>query len=123
MRLVSLVSLTVLLLCAATHAADTPEAPDIGTFPVFTGDLSTANYKVLKTNLVGKTTGFWFTVLPILVNGARDAINRLVQSSAMEGMENVALINVVKSTKVISFIVGTLVITEVRADLIQFMEE
>ena len=120
-----LTAAVLIVLSAITFAGagETPLASSSGTFPIFTGDLSEAKFKVVRTNLSARSSGFWFTCLPMAMSGARDAFNDLVEEAGIEGKENVAFINVVKSTKIICFIVGTIVLTEVRADLIEFQHD
>ncbi len=82
-------------------------------------NLKKRNFKVLLSNLEGKSVGVFILFFGATPSKAK-AMNDLVKK--MKNVEGncVQLANVVTSRKVVFFLIGAVLIDEVRADLIEF---
>lgn len=98
-----------------------------GTFPHSSEtrvDLSKKNYRVVRANAVGESTGFgllWF--IPIVPPRYTDAMSKLYAMSNVTEGSAYALANVTQERADAHFIIFFLPKLIVRGDFIEFMEE
>ena len=97
-----------------------------GDFPRATGtqvELSRDNYRVVKSNVIGESTGFYFLgVIPILPPRRTAALTDLYSHTGLSAGKAEALINVAQERSTLYLILFSLPKLTVRADIIEFTE-
>ena len=98
-----------------------------GTFPHGTGtqvDLSKANYRIVKANAIGESSGFnLLGIIPIVPPRYTTAMSDLYSRvDILEGKSH-ALVNVIQERSSLYLILFSIPKLTIRADLIEFFEE
>ena len=99
----------------------------MGNFPHATGtsvNLEKNNYKMIKTNVMGASSGFTLLFFPITTPQHTVAMSRLYSGAGiMPGGKAYGLANVVQEQTSTSFILFSFPTYRVRADIIEFVDE
>ena len=95
-------------------------------FPVTSGtnvDLSRNNYRVVRSNAVGKSYGFWlFGFIPVTSPSHTSAMSDLYENARMETGRAQALVNVTQDRSFLYLILFGVPSLTVRADIIEFTD-
>jgi hypothetical protein len=98
-----------------------------GTFPHGTGtqvDLSKANYRVIKANAIGESTGFnLLGIIPIAPPRYTTAMTDLYSKVGISEGKSHALVNVIQERSNLYLILFSIPKLTIRADIIEFFEE
>jgi hypothetical protein len=97
-----------------------------GSFPARTEsrvDLSKANYRLVKANAVGSSSGFsLFMVLPIVPPRYTTAMSRLQEQAGMTEGKAQALVNVSQEQRSVYLLLFSIPTLTIRADVVEFTE-
>ena len=86
-------------------------------------DLGKKNYRVVKSNAVGTSWGFWLLgIIPIVPTSHTGAITDMCEKSSLREGSAQAYINVAEEKSTISLILFSLPKLSVRADIVEFTE-
>ena len=86
-------------------------------------DLGKKNYRVVKSNAVGASWGFWLLgVIPIVPTSHTEAITDMCEKSSLKEGSAQAYINVAEEKSTIYLILFSLPKLSVRADIVEFTE-
>ena len=99
----------------------------MGAFPHATGtevDLNKKNYRVVKANVTGESTGFaLFGIIPFVSPTYPDAMSNLSANGGIQEGKAQALVNVTQDRSVIYLILFSIPKLTVRADIIEFLDD
>ena len=99
----------------------------VGTFPHATGtsvDLTKKNYRVVKANVNGESTGFALLgIIPIVSPSYTDAMSNLSAHGGIQEGKAQALVNVTQDRSVIYLILFSIPKLTVRADIVEFIDD
>ncbi len=86
-------------------------------------DLGKKNYRVVKSNAVGTSWGFWLLgIIPIVPTSHTGAITDMCEKSSLREGSAQAYINVAEEKSTIYLILFSLPKLSVRADIVEFTE-
>jgi hypothetical protein len=86
-------------------------------------DLGKKNYRIIKSNAVGSSWGFWlFGIIPIVPISHTEAITNMCEKSSLKEGAAQAYINVAEEKTSIYLILFSLPKLSVRADIVEFTE-
>lgn len=86
-------------------------------------DLGKKNYRVIKSNAVGASWGFWLLgVIPVIPTSQTEAITDMCEKSSLKEGTAQAYINVAEEKSTIYLILFSLPKLSVRADIVEFTE-
>jgi len=86
-------------------------------------DLGKKNYRVIKSNAVGASWGFWLLgFIPIIPTSHTEAITDMCEKSSLKEGAAQAYINVAEEKSTIYLILFSLPKLSVRADIVEFTE-
>lgn len=86
-------------------------------------DLGKKNYRIIKSNAVGSSWGFWLLgVIPIIPTSHTEAITDMCEKSSLREGSAQAYINVAEERSTIYLILFSLPKLSVRADIVEFTE-
>jgi len=101
---------------------------NVGTFPSTTlstsVDLRKSNFRIIKSNAIGKSSGFilfWF--IPIVQPTYTGAMSDLYEKAGVAEGRAQALVNVTQENSKLSLLLFSIPRLTVRADIIEFIEE
>ena len=99
----------------------------VGTFPNTSGtsvDLTKKNYRVVKANASGESTGFALLgIIPIVSPSYTDAMSNLSAHGGIQEGKAQALVNVTQDHSVIYLILFSIPKLTVRADIVEFLDD
>lgn len=86
-------------------------------------DLGKKNYRVIKSNAVGASWGFWLLgIIPIVPTSHTEAITDMCEKSSLKEGSAQAYVNVAEEKSTIYLILFSLPKLSVRADIVEFTE-
>ena len=86
-------------------------------------ELTRKNYRVVKANAIGESSGLYFLgIIPIVPPRRTDALSNLYSSAGLSEGKAQALVNVVQERSTIYLILFSIPKLTVRADVIEFVE-
>ncbi|HBC87744.1 MAG TPA: hypothetical protein DCZ94_12375 [Lentisphaeria bacterium] len=86
-------------------------------------DLARKNYKVIKSNAVGRSYGFWLLgIIPITTTSYTGAISDLCEKSGLQEGKPQAFVNSAEERSVTYLLLFSITKLTVRADVIEFTE-
>ena len=99
----------------------------VGTFPNTSGtsvDLTKKNYRVVKANVTGESTGFALLgLIPIVSPTYTDAMSNLSANGGIQEGKAQALVNVTQDRSTIYLILFSIPKLTVRADIVEFLDD
>jgi len=99
----------------------------VGSFQHATGtevDFTKKNYRVVKANVTGESTGFALLgIIPIVSPSYTDAMTNLSANGGIQVGKAQALVNVSQDHSVIYLILFSIPKLTVRADIVEFQED
>jgi hypothetical protein len=102
-------------------------ATAMGTFPHGTGtqvDLSRANYRIVKANAIGTSSGFRLLgIIPLASPRYTTAMSELYSKAGMSEGKSHALVNVIQERSSLYLILFSIPKLTIRADIIEFFDE
>lgn len=86
-------------------------------------DLVKKNYKVVRSNAIGRSYGFWLLgIIPVLTTSYTNAISDLCANSGLQEGKSQAFINTAEENNVTYLILFSITKLTVRADVIEFTD-
>ena len=86
-------------------------------------DLAKKNYKVIKSNAIGRSYGFWLLgIIPITTTSYTGAISDLCEKSGLQEGKSQAFVNSAEERSVTYLLLFSITNLTVRADVIEFTE-
>jgi len=102
-------------------------ATAMGTFPQGTGtqvDLSKANYRIVKANAIGESSGFTLLgIIPLAAPRVISAMSDLYSKVGISEGKSHALVNVAQERSSLYLILFSIPKLTIRADVIEFFED
>ena len=116
---------TIVILCTITIIA--VGCSSVGTFPHSTGtnvDLSKGNYRVVKANAVGTSSGFRLLgLIPLSSPRYTAAMSDMYKKAGLEEGKAQALVNVSQERSTAYLILFSIPRLTIRADIVEFTKE
>ena len=114
----------VIILCGMASLVG---CSSVGTFPHASGtsvDLTKKNYRVVKANVTGESTGFALLgLIPIVSPTYTDAMSNLSAHGGIQEGKAQALVNVTQDRSTIYLILFSIPKLTVRADIVEFLDD
>jgi len=120
-RIFSLTFLCLIIIGLVSSCAST------GIFPHSTStsvDLAKSNYRIIKSNAIGESSGFSLLgFIPLVPPTYTDAMSDLYGKAGISEGKAQALVNVTQERSMLYLILFSIPKLTVRADIIEFLEE